>query len=234
MKPSINLNFDSSTSQKSRGLSPISTRSAIGRVGRRGKVLLMSSNDRKCDEVCFAYLKIYYGLECTSRLVYSRARDEFDVVVIVQNLKTLALPTVRPLSAPRSECLRKCGYQADGIQRHRGMSHVLCDQNIQFKIVPRARSNPKVDLSAPSVISTFLASASNYASRRFWTSYCTAADRWGERASGRFRIAVKYKVSHRPRPGRAHAGHFSVSGESDQAFCFRATFQDGGKEQLMP
>jgi IS5 family transposase len=57
---------------------------------------LKSRDERKRVEMRFAHLKIHHGFERVRLRGLSGARDEFHLAAIVQNLKTLALRTLKP------------------------------------------------------------------------------------------------------------------------------------------
>src|SRR5229473_2616868 len=63
-------------------------------MGTKG--FLKSRDERKRVEMRFAHLKIHHGFERMRLRGLSSARDEFHLAAIVQNLKTLALRTLRP------------------------------------------------------------------------------------------------------------------------------------------
>jgi hypothetical protein len=84
----------------------------------------MSCNDRKCDEMRFTHLKIYYGLERTLRGLFRCTRTN-----------CASLPSCKTSRRWRSEpsglrthhgqnCLRARGHQAD---RVKDKGHVLSD-----------------------------------------------------------------------------------------------------------
>jgi transposase len=60
------------------------------------KAFLKSRDERKRVEMRFAHLKIHHGFERVRLRGLSGARDEFHLAAIVQNLKTLALRTLKP------------------------------------------------------------------------------------------------------------------------------------------
>jgi transposase len=60
------------------------------------KRFLKSRDERKRVEMRFAHLKIHHGFERMRLRGLSGARDEFHLAAIVQNLKTLALRTLKP------------------------------------------------------------------------------------------------------------------------------------------
>jgi hypothetical protein len=62
------------------------------------KALARSRDERKRVEMRFAHLKTHHGFERMRLRGLSGARDEFHLAAIVQNLKTLALRTLGPLS----------------------------------------------------------------------------------------------------------------------------------------
>ena len=66
------------------------------------KRFLKSHDERKRVEMRFAHLKIHHGFERMRLRGLSGARDEFHLAAIVQNLKTLALRTLKPPDALRS------------------------------------------------------------------------------------------------------------------------------------
>ena len=67
-------------------------------MGTKG--FLKSRDERKRVEMRFAHLKIHHGFERMRLRGLSGVRDEFLLAAIVQNLKTLALRTLRPPVAP--------------------------------------------------------------------------------------------------------------------------------------
>src|SRR5271168_1964801 len=68
----------------------------------RTKGFLKSRDERKRVEMRFAHLKIHHGFERMRLRGLSGARDEFHLAAIVQNLKTLALRTLKPPGPLRS------------------------------------------------------------------------------------------------------------------------------------
>jgi len=60
------------------------------------KAFARSQDERKRVETRFAHLKTHHGFERMRLRGLSGARDEFHLAAIVQNLKTLALRTLRP------------------------------------------------------------------------------------------------------------------------------------------
>lgn len=68
----------------------------------RTKAFLKSRDERKRVEMRFAHLKIHHGFERMRLRGLSGARDEFHLAAIVQNLKTLALRSLRPPDLLRS------------------------------------------------------------------------------------------------------------------------------------
>ena len=60
------------------------------------KAFARSQDERKRVEMRFAHLKTHHGFERMRLRGLSGARDEFHLAAIVQNLKTLALRTLRP------------------------------------------------------------------------------------------------------------------------------------------
>ena len=68
----------------------------VARRLMRTKGFLKSRDERKRVEMRFAHLKIHHGFERMRLRVLSGVRDEFHLAAIVQNLKTLALRTLRP------------------------------------------------------------------------------------------------------------------------------------------
>ena len=62
----------------------------------RTKAYLVSRNQRKRVEMRFAHLKVHHRFERMRLRGLSGARDEFVLAAIVQNLKTLALRTLKP------------------------------------------------------------------------------------------------------------------------------------------
>jgi transposase len=67
----------------------------VARRTMRTKAFLKSRDERKRVEMRFAHLKIHHGFERMRLRGLSSARDEFHLAAIVQNLKTLALRTLR-------------------------------------------------------------------------------------------------------------------------------------------
>jgi hypothetical protein len=61
----------------------------------RTKAFLVSRNQRKRVEMRFAHLKVHHRFERMRLRGLSGARDEFVLAAIVQNLKTLALRTLK-------------------------------------------------------------------------------------------------------------------------------------------
>ena len=72
----------------------------VARRMMQTKAFLKSRDERKRVEMRFAHLKIHHGFERMRLRGLSGARDEFHLAAIVQNLKTLALRTIGPPSAP--------------------------------------------------------------------------------------------------------------------------------------
>lgn len=68
----------------------------VARRLMRTKAFLKSRDERKRVEMRFAHLKIHHGFERMRLRGLSGVRDEFHLAAIVQNLKTLALRTLRP------------------------------------------------------------------------------------------------------------------------------------------
>jgi hypothetical protein len=68
----------------------------------RTKAFLKSRDERKRVEMRFAHLKTHHGFERMRLRGLSGARDEFHLAAIAQNLKTLALRTLRPPNPPWS------------------------------------------------------------------------------------------------------------------------------------
>src|SRR5271154_2146711 len=68
----------------------------------RTKAFIKSRDERKRVEMRFAHLKIHHGFERMRLRGLSGARDEFHLAAIVQNLKTLALRSLRPPNQLRS------------------------------------------------------------------------------------------------------------------------------------
>jgi transposase len=68
----------------------------VARRLMRTKGFLKSRDERKRVEMRFAHLKIHHGFERMRLRGLSGVRDEFLLAAIVQNLKTLALRTLRP------------------------------------------------------------------------------------------------------------------------------------------
>jgi len=68
----------------------------VARRLMRTKAFLKSRDERKRVEMRFAHLKIHHGFERMRLRGLSGARDEFHLAAIVQNLKTLALRTLKP------------------------------------------------------------------------------------------------------------------------------------------
>ena len=62
----------------------------------RTKAFLKSRDERKRVEMRFAHLKIHHSFERMRLRGLTGARDEFHLAAIVQNLKTLALRTLKP------------------------------------------------------------------------------------------------------------------------------------------
>ena len=62
----------------------------------RTKAFLKSRNQRKRIEMRFAHLKVHHRFERMRLRGLSGARDEFVLAATVQNLKTLALRTLKP------------------------------------------------------------------------------------------------------------------------------------------
>ena len=65
----------------------------------RTKAFLKSRDERKRVEMRFAHLKIHHSFERMRLRGLTGARDEFHLAAIVQNLKTLALRTLKPPTA---------------------------------------------------------------------------------------------------------------------------------------
>ena len=77
----------------------------VARRLMRTKAFLKSRNERKRVEMRFAHLKIHHGFERMRLRGLSGARDEFHLAAIVQNLKTLALRSLRPPNPlPSASC----------------------------------------------------------------------------------------------------------------------------------
>jgi len=74
----------------------------VARRLMRTKAFLKSRDERKRVEMRFAHLKIHHGFERMRLRGLSGARDEFHLAAIVQNLKTLALRTLKPPGPLRS------------------------------------------------------------------------------------------------------------------------------------
>jgi len=68
----------------------------IARQKMKTKAFAKSQDERKRVEMRFAHLKIHHGFERMRLRGLSGARDEFHLAAIAQNLKTLALRTLRP------------------------------------------------------------------------------------------------------------------------------------------
>ena len=68
----------------------------IARKKMKTKAFAKSRDERKRVEMRFAHLKTHHGFERMRLRGLSGARDEFHLAAIVQNLKTLALRTLRP------------------------------------------------------------------------------------------------------------------------------------------
>jgi hypothetical protein len=68
----------------------------VARRLMRTRAFLKSRDERKRVEMRFAHLKIHHGFERMRLRGPSGVRDEFHLAAIVQNLKTLALRTLRP------------------------------------------------------------------------------------------------------------------------------------------
>jgi transposase len=74
----------------------------VARRLMRTKAFLKSRDERKRVEMRFAHLKIHHGFERMRLRGLSGARDEFHLAAIVQNLKTLAIRSLRPPNPLRS------------------------------------------------------------------------------------------------------------------------------------
>ena len=74
----------------------------MARRKMKTKTFLISRDQRKRVEMRFAHLKINHDFERMRLRGLSRARDEFHLAAIVQNLKTMALRLLGPphTSAP--------------------------------------------------------------------------------------------------------------------------------------
>jgi hypothetical protein len=72
----------------------------VARRLMRTKAFLKSRDERKRVEMRFAHLKTHHGFERMRLRGLSGARDEFHLAAIAQNLKTLALRTLRPPNPP--------------------------------------------------------------------------------------------------------------------------------------
>ena len=71
----------------------------------RTKAFIKSRDQRKRVEMRFAHLKTHHGFERMRLRGLSGAHDEFLLAAIVQNLKTLALRTLkRPPTQPYLSC----------------------------------------------------------------------------------------------------------------------------------
>src|SRR5205814_10187169 len=68
----------------------------VARRLMRTKAFIKSRDERKRVEMRFAHLKTHHRFERMRLRGLSGARDEFHLAAIVQNLKTLALRTLRP------------------------------------------------------------------------------------------------------------------------------------------
>jgi transposase len=68
----------------------------VARRKMKTKAFARSRDERKRVEMRFAHLKTHHGFERMRLRGLSGARDEFHLAAIVQNLKTLALRTLRP------------------------------------------------------------------------------------------------------------------------------------------
>ena len=78
----------------------------VARRLMRTKAFLKSRDERKRVEMRFAHLKIHHGFERMRLRGLSGARD-VSMAAIVQNLKTLALRTLRPLQTANAHHLRE-------------------------------------------------------------------------------------------------------------------------------
>ena len=65
----------------------------IARRKMKTKAFLKSRDERKRVEMRFAHLKTHHGFERMRLRGLPGARDEFHLAAIVQNLKTLSLPS---------------------------------------------------------------------------------------------------------------------------------------------
>jgi transposase len=74
----------------------------IARQKMKTKAFARSRDERKRVEMRFAHLKIHHRFERMRLRGLSGARDEFHLAAIAQNLKTLALRTLRPPSGRRA------------------------------------------------------------------------------------------------------------------------------------
>jgi hypothetical protein len=70
----------------------------VARQKMKTKAFARSRDERKRVEMRFAHLKTHHRFERMRLRGLSGARDEFHLAAIVQNLKTLALRTLGPLS----------------------------------------------------------------------------------------------------------------------------------------
>ena len=68
----------------------------LARRKMKTKAFFRSRNQRKKVEMRFAHLKTHHGFERLRLRGLSGARDEFHLVAIVQNLKTMALRLLGP------------------------------------------------------------------------------------------------------------------------------------------
>jgi hypothetical protein len=68
----------------------------IARRKTKTKAFLISRDQRKRVEMRFAHLKTHHGFERMRLRGLSGARDEFHLVAIVQNLKTMAIRLLKP------------------------------------------------------------------------------------------------------------------------------------------
>src|SRR5579863_4590780 len=84
----------------------------VARRLTRTKAFLKSRDERKRVEMRFAHLKIHHGFERMRLRGLSGARDEFHLAAIVQNLKTLALRTLKPPDALGPHRLPERSYPA--------------------------------------------------------------------------------------------------------------------------
>ena len=72
----------------------------IARRKMKTKAFLKSRDQRKRVEMRFAHLKTHHGFERMRLRGLSGARDEFHLIAIVQNLKTMALRLLGPPLQP--------------------------------------------------------------------------------------------------------------------------------------